>query len=72
MRQVLGGLSYMHGCGVGHRDLKPGNIVIPRMQEISEGPEYPVVQLMDFGLSKKFTEGETQSQSPGTLPYVAP
>lgn len=43
MRQCLLGLSYLHGCGILHRDIKGSNILMNRMGH---------VKLADFGLAR--------------------
>ncbi|MBX3181552.1 MAG: serine/threonine protein kinase [Polyangiaceae bacterium] len=55
---ILAGLSAMHAAGVGHLDLKPGNVIL------RDGHE-PV--LVDFGLS-----GRQLRPGCGTLEYCAP
>lgn len=68
MVQVLEGLSYAHGQGVVHRDLKPGNILLQR-----ERRAY-VAKVADFGLARaRGTTTITQRGGAlGTLPYMAP
>jgi hypothetical protein len=56
---ILAGLEAMHGVGVGHLDLKPGNVVLRKQQEEAV--------LVDFGLAGRHIR-------PGcaTGPYGAP
>ncbi len=49
--QILDALEHAHGQGIVHRDLKPDNIVLLRTQT-TEGAEYEVVKILDFGISK--------------------
>ncbi len=50
--QMLSGLAAAHDKGVIHRDLKPGNILLARTNgNICQ------VKILDFGISKFFTEG---------------
>jgi serine/threonine protein kinase len=44
MHHVACGVSYLHSCGVSHRDLKPGNVML----QSSNGKW----KLIDFGLAK--------------------
>jgi eukaryotic-like serine/threonine-protein kinase len=55
---ILAGLSAMHEVGVGHLDIKPGNVIL-------RDGETPV--LVDFGLS-----GRRVRPGCGTLEYCAP
>ena len=49
MRETVKTLTYLHMCGVIHRDLKPDNIlVIPNEQT----KQLDGLRIVDFGLSK--------------------
>ena len=66
-RQALSGLAAAHARGLVHRDLKPANIFLVRSAD-----PWPIVKLIDFGLS---TEAETKESRPrvaGTPSYLAP
>lgn len=52
MRQLLAAVAYVHGEGLVHRDLKPGNIFL---QSLPDGATQ--VKVLDFGLAK-FLEGD--------------
>jgi serine/threonine protein kinase len=63
---------YMHGKGILHCDLKPGNILL----DLPEGPGAdPIPRLTDFGLAR-LAEAPLGASTPanhwGTPPYMAP
>lgn len=65
-RQVLDGLSYLHSCGILHRDLKSDNILIDL-----DG----VCKISDFGISKKsgnIYANDAQMSMQGTIFWMAP
>ena len=70
-QQILEAVQSAHRCGVVHRDLKPGNIMVDR-----EGQ----VKLMDFGFAvldknhdiTKKPEGDEPGDALGTPPYCPP
>ncbi|KXX81529.1 Serine/threonine-protein kinase 17B [Madurella mycetomatis] len=69
VRQLLGGVRYMHENGFAHRDLKPGNILIS-----STTPSWHI-KIADFGISKQVFRGVTRQQTAnmfGTMGYAAP
>ncbi|NUM32987.1 MAG: protein kinase [Candidatus Brocadiae bacterium] len=70
-RQILLALKTAHSKGIGHRDLKPDNILI----EDRGGKEHALV--LDFGIAKILTETKedqklTQKATIGTPLYMSP
>jgi serine/threonine-protein kinase len=63
-RQICFGLAAVHGAGILHRDLKPGNVMIDHQGHAS---------LTDFGIAAAARDVSVPAlQSVGTLPYMAP
>jgi len=72
LRQLVGGLSFLHSQGVIHRDLKLENVLVASERRVGDGIFY-VVRITDFGLSKALGAGRSEARSTvGTQPYVAP
>ncbi|KAK3899719.1 kinase-like domain-containing protein, partial [Staphylotrichum tortipilum] len=66
LQQVAGGLHYLHGKGVAHRDLKPGNILVRSLNPLS-------LALCDFGLAKQSVRDDgAMTTHCGTRPFMAP
>jgi serine/threonine protein kinase len=66
LRQIAEGLSAIHGCGVIHRDLKPGNIMFRDNDSLA---------IIDFGISKDINtqlDLTEEGQIMGTPNYMAP
>ena len=75
VRQVLHALSFAHGLGIVHRDIKPGNIFLERLPHTNDH-----VRVLDFGFAKFFAadddrQGDVATMAGvtfGTPAYVAP
>ena len=69
LREIVKGLSYLHECGVVHRDLKPDNIFIVEQDPLK-------LKVMDFGVAKAAGDarvGQTlHGQVLGTPTHMAP
>jgi len=66
MRQIMRALYYLHSHNFAHRDIKPENFLLQHKGRDAE------IKVIDFGLAKKFKEGEMMRTKAGTPYYVAP
>ena len=72
IHQAALGLQHAHERGMVHRDIKPANLILAR-----DGKK-AIVKVLDFGLAKVTSEGETDSnltregQMVGTPDFIAP
>merc|ERR1740130_1261264 len=64
-KQMLRALSYIHGLGVAHRDVKLENFMY-------ESKDKDDLKLIDFGFSEFCEDGARMRADCGTLSYAAP
>ncbi len=62
--QLLSALALLHGAGIIHRDIKPGNILLTDRRNGS-------VKLTDLGMAR-FPDDHEEEKGGGTLEYVSP
>ncbi|CAG2187966.1 MYLK [Mytilus edulis] len=65
MRQICEGVRYMHEKSIMHLDLKPENILCVRKDS-------NLIKIIDFGLARRFTPGESLKVMFGTPEFIAP
>jgi hypothetical protein len=63
IRDVARALAYLHGNGVVHRDVKPGNIMLDRQG---------TARLLDFGIAQFSGDARRRGIQAGTPHYMAP
>lgn len=75
LAQVAQALHYAHGRGLIHRDVKPDNVLVQRLDSPDRPGEPPLRAIVtDFGLAK-LVEGGVKTLTGtfmGTLPYMSP
>lgn len=70
-KQTMSGISYLHGNGIAHRDVKPSNILMMGAFSTTNPMEVPLVVLGDCGRSTlarnpRFSLGDPRYKSPET------
>mmetsp|Transcript_17525 Transcript_17525/g.48045 ORF Transcript_17525/g.48045 Transcript_17525/m.48045 type:complete len:976 (-) Transcript_17525:25-2952(-) len=71
MQHTLSAVSYCHGNGVVHKDLKPENVMMSSARGAPIQDTHVVV--VDFGLSEMFTSrSDRGTQVAGTPPFMSP
>ena len=66
MKQSFSALKYLHKNLISHRDIKPENFLLKNKDDISN------IKLIDFGLSKDFSETKVMQTPSGSPYYIAP
>ncbi len=73
---VAGALAYIHARNVVHRDVKPGNILLPRADSALDGAQraVPHAKLADFGIARLLDDARLTSTGTivGTASYLSP
>jgi calcium-dependent protein kinase len=70
MKQMLRAVAYIHGMDICHRDLKPENFLLENDKPVDDPAN--MVKIIDFGVSRRFTPGNSMKTRVCTPYYVAP
>lgn len=65
IKQILQAVNYCHNKKIVHRDLKPENLML-------ESDDFMNIKVIDFGLSRIFSNEKKMCQRLGTPYYIAP
>ena len=65
MTQLLSAIAHCHQRKIAHRDVKPENLLIDRM-DLSDSDKL-IVKVIDFGISTHFTSDQKLTLSIGTV-----
>lgn len=66
MKQAFSALKYLHFNKISHRDIKPENFLLKHKDDITN------IKLIDFGLSKDYSESNVMQTPSGSPYYIAP
>ena len=66
IRKIAQGIQYLNAFGIIHRDIKPENIMFARDSDIK------TLKIIDLGVGKTLSYGETTNDSIGTNGYISP
>ena len=66
MKQLFQALEYLHSQHISHRDIKPENFMLYKENDLQ------CIKMIDFGLSKDFSENQTMHTMSGSPYYIAP